>query len=266
MTDNIINTMNELPKLPLHLSKDWIANSYMKFGTNLNYDFQGPTRESNWLIKNRLLVGGYVDSIQTLNSIKEQGITKFVCLNAEYGTNTGKRTFMPYGLHLAPGDFLNFPLKDMSDHESDEELYQICVIVANLIKDNHNVYLHCSGGHGRTGMVSMIVLYLLYKKQLVELFDYVQYAHDQRVGHRFEYRVAAHHIVESDLRRLFIYGQVPSPQLSSQRHQVGRIIKQLQTKRLVLRRPDNCVEGASVANNAFAEDVAFIGAVSTIYI
>lgn len=247
-----------LPALPVHLSKDWIQNSYRNFGMHLNNSFQGPTLDSNWLIKDYLLVGGYPDSVSKFNSIKSANINKFVCLNAEYGTITERHYFMNYDSLLSPGDFMHFPMKDMREHESDTEVYETCVIIANMIKDGHKVYIHCTGGHGRTGIISMIVLYMLYKKPIQELYNYMQYAHDQRIGHAFNFKISAKHITDMDLRRQFMYGQVPTPQLTTQRNQVERIISQLETK-ILARKTELYVLYGCVANNCYAEDVAVIG-------
>ena len=51
--------------------------------------FAGPTEESNWVIKDRLLVGAYPSSVyddanaRILSGILKLGITTFVCLQQE---------------------------------------------------------------------------------------------------------------------------------------------------------------------------------------
>jgi hypothetical protein len=53
--------------------------------------YVGPTRESNWVLLDRLMVGAYpaspfddLENEQILGSILECGITTFVCLQMEY--------------------------------------------------------------------------------------------------------------------------------------------------------------------------------------
>ncbi len=205
------------------VSNNWIKNSYRDFGLNLNADFTGPTASSNWLIPNKLLVGGYPDTKADIQAIENAGITTFVCLNDEYGRNDLHRPFPAYETTLSCAKFVHFPMKDMSAHKNDKELLAFCNQIATLITSGNTVFIHCSGGHGRTGVVAGIVLHLLTGHNADVLFDYMQYAHDQRKCHKFGYKFFAQHLPE-DVKNYFVMGQVPTPQIAHQRYQVYRCI------------------------------------------
>jgi hypothetical protein len=57
---------------------------------NLHFDnYCGPTPESNWVVRGKLLVGAYpaseddAETLELITSILKWGITKFVCLQQE---------------------------------------------------------------------------------------------------------------------------------------------------------------------------------------
>jgi hypothetical protein len=96
--------------------------------------------------------------------------------------------------------------------------------IAEFIRGGHKVYIHCSGGHGRTGTVAGVVLHLLYGLSLYQIRDYLQYSHDQRL-YNFPCSLYNGQLDKDDmLRDCFQEGQVPTPQVGFQLKQVERII------------------------------------------
>ena len=94
------------------VSKDWIKNSYKEFGRALNPVYTGPTPSSNWLISDKLLVGGYPEKDDDIKAIENAGINTFVCLNEEYGRNDLHRPFPKYAQSLSKNNqFIHFPMK-----------------------------------------------------------------------------------------------------------------------------------------------------------
>jgi hypothetical protein len=67
---------------------------------------------------------------------------------------------------------------------------------------------------------------MLYPKlSELELFEFIQYAHDQRRGNYFGPKKFAGRMIADPLSQNFVTGQVPTPQTIEQRDQVRRIIK-----------------------------------------
>lgn len=243
-----------LPDLDLSISKDWIEKSKTNDFNSRNPIFTGPSSESNWVIKPNLLVGAYpnmTESIHKTNVIQEgilnEGITTFISLNAEYGkdyghpayaidtedTDTEVKTLL-YGtkgikkiareLSKEEPKFELFEIVDMNV-ATDDSLLIFCENLKQKLCNDEKLYIHCTGGHGRTGTVVAILLYMLYNIEPNDAFNYIQYAHDQREANIFGsgYTDYSRQITDSDQGK-FVMGQVPTPQTQAQRDQVIRIV------------------------------------------
>ena len=207
--------------LELTASIDWIKKSRQKYNiTKKNINHTGPIYTANWL-SDKLCVGGYPTNKSDLNKLLGAGIDTFVCLNG-----TDKSKFYKYEDDLPPNkNYIHESIRDMNI-TTDEKMRELCEDIYNIIrKKGGTVYVHCAGGHGRTGTVAAIVLHMLYKLPLVQIFDYIQYSHDQRDGNYFGPLYFNKYLDELEpLKYCFDIGQVPTPQASCQRQQVKRII------------------------------------------
>jgi len=215
--------------IDISLSIDWIKNLPTKFSSNKfnnrekNKSHQGPIGVSNWLSKN-LCVGGSIDYKSHLDLFIGAGIDVFVSL---IGSDKAKLRLYEYDKALPPGKiYISEPIEDMNII-SDDKVLVLARRIVGLIRGGSKVYIHCSGGHGRTGTVAGVVLYLLYGLSLYQIRDYLQYSHDQRV-YDFSSRLYNFQLDNDDvLRGCFQEGQVPTPQVGFQLKQVERIINSL---------------------------------------
>jgi hypothetical protein len=197
----------------------------------------GPTNESNWVIPGVLLVGAYpasqddIETFELITSILKLGVRKFVCLQQEYrpGVPEGMwreglalRPYYEDVQHIVANKSLIPVLREYNIVDYENLSFEHCPIVDCGITDDSKVldlarklvqdismgeliYLHCWGGHGRTGTVVSIMLHIMYGLNPYEAMERCQAVHD--------------------LRRCHV--EVGSPQTQTQRDQVIRIVDSL---------------------------------------
>ena len=229
---------NAFVPLLVHLqeSRGWITEE--KFTTRFihnSHPLNGPTHESNWLIPKvlstgfgSLCVGSYPDSNKGyLVKLQAAGLNTFVCLNAEYGTQDKYGDyFEPYATKIPADRFIWKRIKDMKTGD-DTDLLEVADEVVKRVKNGEHVYLHCAGGHGRTGGYAAIILHKLYPELISsEIFEYIQFAHDQRDGNTCGKSKWNKQMLMDPWAHHFKAGQVPSPQTLDQRNQVRSLLKE----------------------------------------
>eukprot|EP01035_Chromulina_nebulosa_P020282 gene20282-26329_t len=207
-------------------------------------NYVGPTPESNWVIPGCLLVGAYPasrdddETFQLLTSILKLGVTKFVCLQEEYRSNGITEVMWRHGNALRPYfddvkiivknknkfqifhernlnegvkvvdenqlSFVHFPIRDCGISD-DDRVFDLAKSLVKAISQGEVLYMHCWGGHGRTGTLVSIMLSIMYGFDAKQSMMRCQYVHDMR-----QYPV-----------------DVGSPQTQSQRDQVVRVTKKI---------------------------------------
>ena len=227
------------PLLHLAESRGWITEEKFRPRAGHNsHENNGPTHESNWLIPKvdglqfgALCVGSYPDNDKGyLVKLLDAGLNTFVCLNDEYGVQDKYGDyFEPYARNnprILVGHFIWKKIKDMGVGD-DMDLLEVANEVVERLKRGENVYLHCAGGHGRTGGYAAIILHKLYPELTSsEIFEYIQFAHDQRDGHACGTSVWNKKMLMDPWAHHFKAGQVPSPQTLDQRNQVRSLMRE----------------------------------------
>ena len=214
-------TIEEKWTLDISESVGWIKESLKKFNNPKfkNPKYKGPTMISNFVTDN-LFMGGYPNNKYEIYKLIGIGINTFVCLNG-----SDKKTYYKYEDELPKNiNYIHEPIEDMNI-TTDEKIVSLCQEIAYRIKEKgEKVFVHCKGGHGRTGTVVACVLYLLYKLSFEEILDYLQFVHDQREGCWFGYYYYTYHLSENNpFKNNYALGQVPVPQVEIQIDQIKRI-------------------------------------------
>lgn len=144
---------------------------------------RGPTSRSNWLVPDFVMAGDRASlDGPGLDCIVKAGIDTFVCLQAR----SEKRDAIPYKTRacaLVGADratFLDFPIVDQ-DVAEDEPVADFVRELTRRVRLGATLYVHCRGGHGRTGTICALLLGELYPKLGARrALAYAQYAHDCR--------------------------------------------------------------------------------------
>ena len=124
---------------------------------------RGPTDGSNWLLFQKVVIGEYPEGDDAL-ALCEAGVSTFVCLQKtmnEYGLFSAENYQSLLQNKLLPKtassslQFIHFP---MNDHGAPPEVSSLVELVLDLrsrVLSGQVLYLHCHGGHGRTGTVAI---------------------------------------------------------------------------------------------------------------
>lgn len=204
--------------------------------------FLGPHPESNKVIDG-LYAGAFPSDINDLRNdinliqILNRDVSVWVSLQKELDENcpkwkwlqTGVRPYMVdvrkilqnksrYELlktENVEAEFLHLPIKDLQTTD-DHMVIQLAKKLVRMYFQGKKIYIHCWGGHGRTGVVVCIILYLMYGLTADQALEYCEKVHQQR-------QLLA--VVWSYEMSEEVY--VTSPQTPTQFEQVRRIIKKL---------------------------------------
>jgi protein-tyrosine phosphatase len=126
-----------------------------------------PIRSSWWVEDGKLLAGptpAEYENISRLKKFLEYGLTAFLDLRDHREVFDGAPV-VKYR-HKTPSEvsYCNFPMLDGTAPETCEEMDDIVRMIDGWIENGKKVYVHCYGGHGRTGLV--IACWLIKNKQV----------------------------------------------------------------------------------------------------
>ena len=164
-----------------------------------------PTTHSNWVFQDKLALGAYPDPESGfIDSLLSQGFTSFVCLQ----TDEELRTFRPYR-HLLPEhvQYIHFGMVDNDATATDEQLGAFVDQLSARLDANESekMYLHCWGGHGRSGSVAVL---LLVKREGLSLADALLKANEQHKlrAHNPHVLIPQSQVQMEQLERMCVHG------------------------------------------------------------
>ena len=109
--------------------------------------------------KDRAFFGGYPNHLQ-FNELIDNGITVFIDL-----TTMIERMKLPFDYSRslkAQFTYFNYPILDNHIPKNLYMFSRFLFTIRNILQDtNRKVYIHCKGGHGRSGVVVACLLVLL---------------------------------------------------------------------------------------------------------
>merc|ERR1712154_84302 len=131
-------------------------------------------------------------------------------------------------------DILESPIRDFSVSDDDTMINFLAKIVKHVISgwtnnENKKYYMHCMTGHGRTGLISVLLLMSLYKIDWQNACDLIKLYHQNRdcANGQFFYNScgAAMAIKDKkyDSKKYALQRFYPMPQERSQFQQVQRL-------------------------------------------
>eukprot|EP00798_Chlamydomonas_sp_ICE-L_P017835 gene17835-24219_t len=164
-------------------------------------EMSGPTSWS-LVMKGRVMAGAYpasLDDAETdriLTMLLELGINTFVCIQAEsaWRSQQGLRPYIRDAQKLLSKahetrnprirqtkiDFLHLPVIDGSV-TTDSAMNRLAEDCIARVYNGENLYIHCWGGHGRTGTLVSVMLGRMYDLPYTAAIRYCQAFHDSRL-------------------------------------------------------------------------------------
>jgi len=136
----------------------------------------------SYFISNKALFGSYPcqDTVKTLEAY---GVRYFIDL-----TFHDEKKITPYKTKF---NYINYPIKDQwipSDTDSFKDLViDICFLITRL-KENEKIYIHCKGGHGRSGTVVACILSLYYNFSSEKALQLTKEYHSNRIEMKDKWR------------------------------------------------------------------------------
>lgn len=137
---------------------------------------------SSYFIKDKALFGSYPDE-NTIKEFEEMGVVCYVDLTEKHEKN-----IEPY---KTTGEIMCFPIEDRSIPSDLEEFTKFIIKVSAKIKnlrEGEKIYVHCKGGHGRSGVVVACILCHIFKLSAYESLLYTSQCHKNRLIMRDKWR------------------------------------------------------------------------------
>lgn len=154
-------------------------------------------------IKNKALFGGYPTQ-EYVDRFEKLGVRYFVDL-----THTGEKKITPYTTQY---NYIRYPIPDHRVPTNWRTFAQFIIKLGKItrnLKAGEKVYIHCKGGHGRSGVVVASLLCYLYKISPSDAISSTTKYHSRRKEMREKWR------------------KMGSPQTRSQKHFVTKFFEPL---------------------------------------
>jgi len=136
--------------------------------------YSGPTARSNWILPGHVLCGGAPHG--HLREICSAGVTTFVSLQCKSEADPYQSGVLK---HCSHASFMSRPITDQQV-TSDEQIASLVLQLLRRINDGEVCYVHCRGGHGRTGTVCALLLGLVHNLDGPAALATYQALHDTR--------------------------------------------------------------------------------------
>lgn len=147
----------------------------------------GPTSRSSWVLRDMLLTGGMPKSSDELQQLLDSGCTTFFNLTQNGEGVDYRKQLKRLAGSMHPRPRLRFDEQPIVDQcaTADEQAAAAALRIVRRCVAGEVVYLHCRGGHGRTGIIASLVLGLAYDVGAVHALALYQILHDCREQRNF---------------------------------------------------------------------------------
>ena len=138
---------------------------------------------SSFFIKNKALFGSFPTQ-QAVEELEQEGVRFFVDL-----THSDERKIVPYKTQYT---YISYPILDRNTPDNIFEFILFIVRLSNIVyslKHKELLYIHCKGGHGRSGVVVAILLSYMFELVPEKALEYTTKYHSKRKVMREKWRI-----------------------------------------------------------------------------
>lgn len=155
----------------------------------------------SYFIKGRALFGSF-PSHEDITQLELEGVKYFIDL-----TNGNERKTVPY---ITKNTYINYPILDHNTPKNIQTFALFIVKIVNILqnlKDGEKIYIHCKGGHGRSGVVVACLMCYIYGITPYEAITHTTDCHNLRTNMRDKWR------------------RLGSPQTHTQKHCINQFFR-----------------------------------------
>lgn len=138
---------------------------------------------ASYFINNRALFGSFPTQ-QAVNELESRGVKFFINL-----TNDNEKKITPY---KTTQNYISFPIPDRRIPQNWKKFSVFIIKVSNIIRNlelgKELLYIHCKGGHGRSGVVVACLLCYIFNMKPYEALEHTTRSHSNRSVMREKWR------------------------------------------------------------------------------
>lgn len=153
---------------------------------------------ASYFIKNKALFGSYPTQ-ESLKELEDNNVKYFIDL-------TQGEKEKNISLYTTKYNYINYPIADNYIPHNWRTfsvfILKICNIIKNL-KNSEKCYVHCRGGHSRSGLVVACLICYIFDKKPHEAIEYTTKCHNNRKNIREKWKKLC--CPQSFLQKKFIY-------------------------------------------------------------
>lgn len=136
----------------------------------------------SYFLNNKAYFGSYPTQ-ENIDILEEHGVRTFVDL-----TFSNESKITPYKTKYL---YISFPIHDNLIPNDDslfiKLIHRLCYIILNTSPE-HKIYIHCKGGHGRSGIIVSCLVCILMNMNSYEAINYTSKCHNNRKNMRLKWR------------------------------------------------------------------------------
>lgn len=138
--------------------------------------------KASYFIKNRAMFGSYPTQT-SVNELEDVGVRYFINL-----THAHESKILPYETKYT---YISYPITDRHTPDNHQTFTYFILRISDIIltlPKNDLLYLHCKGGHGRSGVVVSVLLCHIFSLDPRDALNYTTVYHSKRAVMRDRWR------------------------------------------------------------------------------